>query len=140
MVKWGRAATALVLATALARTAAGAPVTFSGAPMNQFMLAGPGQVQWIVDNNTVGCDSAPGLGIYDASFTPTHDDAYDNGLIVSIDGTPFVAPDTVDLTGQTLTAGPVTLSGLDVTVQYSALQDRPTLRTFIVLHNPSTSP
>jgi hypothetical protein len=140
MVVRRRAVTALVLGVALARTAAGAPATFSGAPMNVFALTGPGTVSWLVGNNTASCDTGPGLGIVDAQFSTPHNDAFDDGLLVFIDGTQFVSPDTVDLTGQTLGAGPVTLSGLDVTVQYSALQDRPALRTVIGLHNPTASP
>jgi hypothetical protein len=36
-----------------------------------------------------------------------------------VDGSIFVAPATVDLTGNTVMAGPVTMSGLDVTMEYT---------------------
>jgi hypothetical protein len=132
--------TAFVLGVVLGGTAVAAPVTFSGATSNEFDLTGPGQVVWTVKNNVFNCDSGPGFGIFDAEFTPSHNDAFDDGLIVTINGTPFISPDSLDLTGQILTSGPISMSGLDVTVQYAALQDRPTLRTFIGLHNPSGSP
>ena len=135
---------AVLVAAALVRGAAAAPVTFSGSG-GQIVLTGPGQVTWQVQNNggtgdgtpTGICADVPGLTVADAQFSDTQGDAYDSGLTVWIDGAIFVAPDAVDVTGQTLTAGPVTMSSLDVTVEYSAMQDSPTLRTRVLLHNPT---
>jgi hypothetical protein len=133
------------MAALMVRAAFAAPVTFSGSPDNAVTLTGPGTVQWFVTNNggtgdgtpNGACTNAPGLSVKDALFSETHGDAFDSGLTVWIDDVIFVSPDTVDVTGQTVTSGPVTLSGLEVTVEYSAMQDTPTLRTRVVLHNPT---
>src|SRR5262249_47207670 len=94
----------------------------------------------VVNNHSAVCGTADGLGLRDAQFGPGSVDAFDRALLVTVGGAQFISPDTVDLTGQTLTSGPISLSGLDVTVQYMAMQDRPALRTFISLHNPSAAP
>lgn len=52
----------------------------------------------------------------------------------------FVAPDAVDVTDQRLTAGPIELSGLQVTVEYRALQASPTLRALMTFENTTNAP
>jgi hypothetical protein len=88
-------------------------------------------------------DGSPGLCINDA-FLGTDFDAFDGALEVWVNDAIFVAPALVDLTGQTLTAGPVLMSGLNVTVQYQATTlagaTGPTLRTLASFQNPSAGP
>lgn len=137
----------VAMAAVMVRGAFAAPVTFSGSPDNQIVLSGPGEVQWFVQNDggtgdgtPVGtCTSSAGLTVKDARFSASKGDAFDSGLTVWMDDVILVSPDTVDVTDQTVTAGPVTLSGLEVTVEYKALQDSPTLRTRVIIHNPSAA-
>ena len=89
------------------------------------------------------CDAGPGLGVEDAHLTTSGDvvlqgDAFDGGLTVFVDNQQYVSPDTVDLTGTTLTSGPVSLSGLNTSVQYYVSPTNATLRTLISLNNPTT--
>ena len=85
------------------------------------------------------CSGAPGLGVVEA-VVGTQGDAFDNGLTVFVNNQQYVSPDTVDLTGTTLSSGPVSLSGLNTSVQYYASPTNATLRTFIRLNNPTTNP
>jgi hypothetical protein len=109
---------------------------------------GPGGSTWQVRNNggtsnglpTGGiCNDSPGLTVEDASLGPLRD-AYDHGLILFVNNAIFAPPATVDLTGQTLTAGPVPMSGLNVTMQYFAATSSATLRTLVSFQNPTGSP
>jgi hypothetical protein len=110
-------------------------------------LTGGGTSNWNVTNDGGtgnglpagdSCEGDPGLTIQDANI-PDGGDAYDNAAMLWLDSTVFVPPDPVDLTGQTLTAGPVSMSGLDVTMQYYAASGDATLRTLITFQNPSGS-
>nr|MCF6374533.1 putative Ig domain-containing protein [Tychonema sp. BBK16] len=67
----------------------------------------------------------------------TNNDAFDNGVFGAINGSNFVPPATVDLTGSTLTAGPVVYSGLNVTAQHYADQTLSVLRTVYSFGNPT---
>ena len=100
-------------------------------------------VTWTIDDQggtntgdpTGLADNSPGLRVVDATIDATaRTDAFDGGGVVFVGGQPVIAAD-VDVNGQTLTAGPVALAGLDVTVQYTALSGSPTLRTAITLSN-----
>ncbi len=88
------------------------------------------------DPFTGTCGQQPGFGITDAS-TNGNGDAFDDGYMVFIDGNVFVAPNTIDRTGNTLTAGAVSMSGLDVTVQYHFFSDRQLARILVTFQNPT---
>ena len=132
---------AILLAALLATSAA------SAAPVSlpQF-VAGPAGATWSVQNTggTSGgafggsCSGSPGLGVVDASAFSAGD-AFDWAYQVVVDGNFFVAPGTVDLTGSTLTAGPVALSGLDVTYSFHASTVVYGARVLARFHNPSGS-
>lgn len=83
----------------------------------------------------------PGLALQDAvlDISPTLF-ALDTSLVVAVDGQQFVAPAEVTATAQTLTTGEVDLAGLRVALRYTALADRPAVRTLISLRNPQTAP
>jgi Tol biopolymer transport system component len=109
---------------------------------------GPGGSSWFINNlggtdnglPTGGfCASTPGLTVFDASLG-NQGDAFDNGLTLWVNDTVFVAPPIVDLAGQTYTAGPVAMAGLNVTMQYYAASQSGTLRTVARFDNPSGSP
>jgi hypothetical protein len=63
-------------------------------------------------------------------------DAFDVGLTFWLNNDIFNTL-AVDLTGTTLTAGPATMFGLDVTLQYFATPGSATMRTLISLQNPT---
>jgi hypothetical protein len=139
----------LRLIAVVAALAAGPVAPALAAPVGfpQDLVAGGGT--WQVRNNCgtdnglpVGgtVDGSPGLCILDAALAADID-AFSRALEVWVDDTIFVAPALVDLTGQTLTAGPVTMSGLDVTVQYRASSTGgTTLRTLASFQNPAAIP
>ena len=66
-------------------------------------------------------------------------DTYDGGLCMMVADTGFAGPTSVDLTGSTLTSGPIGMSGLDVTYQYAFLNTRPAVRALASFANPSTT-
>lgn len=115
----------------------------------QTIYTGFGATQWDI-YNTGGtdsgapfsgtCNSNPGLVINDATSAGGDSDAYDNAFQVWVGGSIFVAPEPVDLTGTTLTAGPVVMSGLNVTVQYWFDTASAVMRMLVSLQNPSGSP
>lgn len=139
----------LALTAACGAAANAATMKFSEALDHVIHLTGALGTDWRVANNggtgtglpNGSClDTAPGLTIIDAVFDPTgvpKGDAYDNGFTFWVDDKIFASPDSVDVTGQTLTSGPQSMSGLDVTVQYTALQTLPVLRMVVALHNPT---
>jgi hypothetical protein len=123
--------------------------TLQAAPVSPSQtLTGGASSSWFIDN-TGGtsnglpsggvCDTSPGLTIGDAS-APFGGDAFDRAGIIWINNAIFVAPAVVDLTGQTLTAGPVAMAGLNVTQQYHATPSTATLRNLVTLQNPTGGP
>lgn len=136
---------------ALIGTTRAATVTFSGAADKTIALSSGSLAKWSISNTTgtnnglptgTCLSSAPGISVLDAELDPngTHKlDAFDGAFAIWVDDVRFVSPDSVDLSDDTLTAGPVTLSGLEVTVEYRAFQTSPTLRTLIAFHNPSSA-
>src|SRR5258708_1961172 len=106
----------LAFSTSTALAAAVAP--------DQNVTTGFGTTEWNVRNNVApsapfsgSCTGAPGLGFNDATDAADDGDAYDDAWSFFIDGAFFVAPPLVDLTGTTYTAGPVAMSGLNVSVE-----------------------
>ncbi|MBA4065584.1 MAG: hypothetical protein C0501_18095 [Isosphaera sp.] len=83
-------------------------------------------------------NSGNGFSVSDADIGGQFD-AFDDGLTIRVNGAPYLSPATVDLTGTTLTSGPVTLSGLAVTVQFFADPNSPTLRTLVSFTNPTAA-
>ncbi len=110
-----------VFVSLLGSAALAAPVL-----LPQSIATGLGSTEWFVDDLGGtnggpfggGCDASQALAIADAVSGSGAGDAYDFAWSVWVDGNPFVAPPTVDLTGTALLAGPVVLSGLNVWVQY----------------------
>lgn len=107
------------------------------------------------DPNTGQADNSPGLAVRDCCalggyFGAKPNPAYDTGLTLRLgspsETNPFALPivaapgSQVLSNTQTITAGPVTMSGLTVTVEYYFAQSSATIRTLASLQNPSTSP
>lgn len=83
-----------------------------------------------------------GFGITDASLA-SDSDAFDNFLILGVDGNLFVNPDgDVDLTGDTLTSDVVTniVAGIDAQIQYYFAPGRPVVRALYSLTNTTGAP
>jgi len=83
--------------------------------------------------------SGTGFGINDATGPTGAGDAYDNAYLVFGDGAVFDPGTTVDRTGTTITAGPVVMSGLNVTVQYYFDTVAALARIMVFLNNPTGS-
>src|SRR5687767_10314822 len=87
------------------------------------VTAGPNGTVWTLSNNggtgagpfTGICFSGPGVSV-DEGDTATAVDAYDVAYTLWIDAAIFAAG-TADVVGTTVTAGPLTMSGLSVTRQ-----------------------
>ena len=99
-----------------------------------------GGVSWFVQD----LGGTLGLSVQDATFLSTgQGDAYDNGLIMRVNGgvlTPvFITPITT-ANGTTVTTGALSLSGLNVTTQYFFQAASPTARTISVFQNPTATP
>ena len=69
-------------------------------------------------------------------------DAFDNAMILSVNGTVFQNPDsTVDLTGDTVTSDTVTIvPGVNAQVRYSFITGRPVVRALYSLTNTTAAP
>jgi hypothetical protein len=145
------AVVALGLLLISAKPTQAAPVSFSSASNQTITVPGGEDSLWFFWNRA-GTDNglpvggswnaSPGLSVEDAGLdtaTSVLGDAFDNGLTVFVNNQRYVSPDTVDLTGTTLTSGPVTLADLNTSVQYYVSPTNATLRTFISLNNPTTN-
>ncbi|HEV7735543.1 MAG TPA: hypothetical protein VGR62_25435 [Candidatus Binatia bacterium] len=124
-----------------------APVSFAGSG-GQITLTSGGNAQWQVVGNFGTSDGTPtgtcnttgtGLAVADGVLG-AKSNAFDGALAVWVDGVLFTTPNTVDVSGGTLTAGPTVVSSLEVTVRHTALPSGPVLRTLISLHNPAPTP
>lgn len=138
---------------ALATPSQGAVRKFSDEVDGKIRLTIPGQATWEIRNDT-GTDpatpngecatpDAPGLSVGDATLVANNvnrPDAFDGAFALWVNEERFVAPDAVDVTDGVLTAGPVALSGLQVTVEYRGMDFSPTLRALLTFENPTNAP
>lgn len=113
----------------------------------QTLSNGFGATNWQVGNSggtttgfpyTGNCGGV-GVTIQDATGPAGSGDAFDNAYEIFVNDT-VVAQANGDLTGTTLTMNPVTISGLNVTLQYFAVPGVALLRTLVTLQNPTGSP
>jgi hypothetical protein len=86
------------------------------------------------------CARTAGFTIEDATSADGSTDAYDFAHSIWVDGVIFDAPDPVDLTGNTVTAGPVVMSGLDVTMEYAFSDVVQAGRIRALFVNPTNNP
>jgi hypothetical protein len=133
----------LVFITVGARGASAAPVA-----LPQDVAIGPGSTSWGITNTggtstggpfTGDCDDSPGFTITDARAADGHGDAYDNAWSPFVNGTIFSPGGTVDLTGNVLTAGPVNMSGLNVTYQLRFSSTAQLARLKVYFANPTAA-
>jgi len=96
---------------------------------------------------TVTTSSGPSaFGIRDATLsnsTTTFTDAFDNALLLAVDGNLFINPTgMVDLTGDTVTSQIVTniVAGIDAQISYYFMPTRPVVRALFSLTNTTGSP
>lgn len=88
-----------------------------------------------LDHEIATGDYLSGYGPQEA-FTPGTSDGFDTYALVTVDGTYFVNPDDdVDVADHTVTSDTRTMGGVDVTIQHTALQTQPILRTLVKLTN-----
>jgi hypothetical protein len=108
---------------------------------------GLNSLEWVVSNTggtdspTVfagNCDGSPGMSISEASSANGATDAFDNAWMLYVDDAIFVAPVNVDLTiDGTFTAGPVTLSGLNTSIEILFSGSLQAARILAIFENPS---
>lgn len=131
-----RWSTALAAALALALPAGAAPVD-----LNQGVtVTSPfNQTSWFLSNSTwdrSSCAGSQGFTISDA-VSAGRGDPFDSAWEILVDGAVVTAPSqSVDLTGSTVTVGPVVRSGLNVTTQYYFSQSSAVARIVVFLQNP----
>lgn len=137
---------AVSVAGLLSASALAAPLDLSTSPI---VTPGFGSTAWELDNFggtstaspfTGTCDSTAGLNIDDADSPGGDGDAYDNAWNIYVNGTIFNAGNIVDLTGTRVTAGPVAMSGLNVTVEYFFSTTAGVARIRPIFQNPTGSP
>ncbi len=132
----GRARWVLVVALAgVVVMASQQTITAGATSIGGVTLAGGGGSLWDPEVGFVSCGVGPGyVPVADGSMDTG--DAFDGGLNLSVDGTFFDVPDASgDLSGQQLTAGPRSLSGLRVSRIDRALGTSPTLRDLVRFRN-----
>jgi hypothetical protein len=88
---------------------------------------------------TGACDGSPGLSIEDARSADGDGDMYDYAWGIWVDDVPF-APATFNVNGNQVTAGPESLSGLDVSMEYLFSDVIEAGRTLVTFTNSSGSP
>ena len=110
------------------------------------ITTGFGSTAWNTNNTGASapfsgsCDGTGGLHMLDARGPTGAGDAYDGAWQIFVNGASFVAPGgNVDLTGTTLTAGPVPMSGLQVSVQYYFATPSAVARILVTMNNPSAA-
>lgn len=137
---------ATVVASLIAGPILAAPVNLSSPHP---IASGFGATVWDIDNNggtttgapfTGDCDNPGGLNILDATSPGGDNDAFDNGWNIFINEALFNAGDVVDITGTTVTAGPVPMSNLNVTVEYYFSTTAGLGRIRPIFSNPTGSP
>lgn len=137
---------AAAIAGLLSVPALAAPLDLSTSPT---ISPGFGFTDWDLDNQggtdsgapfSGTCDNSGGLNINDATSPGDDSDAYDNAWNLYVNGTIFNAGNIVDLTGTTVTAGPVAMSGLNVSVEYFFSTTAGLGRIRPIFHNPTGAP
>jgi hypothetical protein len=109
------------------------------AEIEEVTLFGAGFTQWDPDENS-GCEASTGYtpaddGVIDDGTTEDSD-AFDGGLLLVVGTETFEDANGVgNLVGQSLSVGPDSLEGLQVSRTDRALGSSPTLRTLIRLRN-----
>lgn len=104
----------------------------SAAMVSTDSLSGGGASWQYIGNQSVGGSTAFAVG--DASIG-SQVDAYDSGLTFKVNGSYYATNGTFSLTGRSATGSTVNMGGLNVSVQYYADANTPTLRTLINLSN-----
>jgi hypothetical protein len=135
-------AAALLSFAALALIGAGSlPASATAISIGYYALTGPGPTTWDTAVDDSSC-SSPGSGFspaYDSTYG-THGDAFDDGLVLSINGTTYAdGDDFADVNGNTSSTyggayGSVVVSRVD-----TALKSSPTLRDLVKFSNPTKS-
>jgi hypothetical protein len=122
-------------------TAQSIPVDLSD---NDAFIFGNDFVKWgYFPNDTVydHCVADSDAFYPEDGFLKDHDDAFDGGPAFIIEGNEFFDSDhSANLTQNSITAGPESLSGLRVTVTHRAFTKKPILRSLIRMRNNSATP
>jgi hypothetical protein len=110
----------------------------SAVPIDDVELQGAGPTFWdVTARDPTGClNQKEGFTPVDDGIFAGNPDAFDNGLVLFVNGVPFRDPDDQgQLSGEQLTVGPGSAGGLRVVRIERALQGSPTLRSLISFQN-----
>jgi hypothetical protein len=124
----------LVVVAAFGWGLAAAPIN----PYGSINLNGPAGVTWNGVGNSTDWSVANSFFIGDGSFVG-QGDAFDNAGRMLVNGTPYVAGNPSDLTGQLYTGGTATIGNWNTSLQYYADSNLPVLRAIGSFTNISTS-
>ena len=108
--------------------------------IGNFVLSGPGPTQWDPAVATSACVVTGFTPVSDGMFG-ARSDAFDEGLVLGVDGSGFDDPDgyaPVSLS-EMIATGPSAMSGLSVSRVDQVLQQSPTMRSLVKLANPSAT-
>ena len=147
MIKFHHICSAAILAafftigTALATVPVVLPLTINNALGTQLNLDDSGGTSTGAAFSGT-CNGSPGTSIGDATSANGDNDAYDQSWQIFVDGAVFSTGGNAlqDITGRKITAGPVTLSGLNVTHQIYLSDTLEVGRILASFHNPTGSP
>jgi hypothetical protein len=108
--------------------------------IGDFVLSGPGPTQWDPDVGVTPC-VVTGFSPVDDGMFGDRSDAFDDGLVLGVDGSGFDDPDgyaPVSL-AEKIATGPSEMSGLSVSRVDEVLQQSPTMRSLVKLANPTAT-
>ena len=146
-----RTTTRALAALATGTVVLGATVVAGAAPVPLDQAVGLDGHTWTITNEggfddatPPECEGQPALAVEDAT-TPGNSDAFDEAYLLTVGGTVLADGDgTVDRrtegADEVLTADPVALAGLEVTVQYRVFDGGDVLRQLVTLTNPGGAP
>ena len=111
-------------------------------PITGTILQGAGPTGWDLAADVLGCSVTGFTPVVDGTYK-SKDDAFDNGLVVAIDGTAFIDADGnagMTVPDQVVTVDNTTFAPVHVTRTDRALHSSPTLRTLLKFTNTGGTP
>jgi hypothetical protein len=132
-----RAALASLSVVALALLGA-VPASAFGLSIDSTILTGPGPTTWDLSTSVSACSSGTGDSPIDDGQFATRTDGFDDGLMISINGSTYADYDGIaDISGNTASTWGGTYSGVAVSEQITSFSSSPTERLLVKFQNSS---
>lgn len=121
----------------LALAALGAvPASAFGLSIDSTLLTGPGPSAWDLSTGVSACSSSTGDSPIDDGQFQTRDDAFDDGMMISVNGSTYADSDGIAaVSGNTADTWGGNYSGVTVSENITALQNAPTERLLVKFQN-----